>query len=387
GFCFSGIQAGIKKNGTLDLGLILADEVVSAAGVFTQNRVRAAPVAIAEQRIRKGKIRAILVNSGNANCLTGKDGERAAKESTRLLAQAIGSSAEFVVPASTGVIGVPLPLEAITAKISDLLCAASPKGVFDFARAILTTDRWPKVAFTTFPAGGMEGTLLGIAKGAGMIHPELGTMLAFALTDVGIPPSLLRPILKEAVEGSFNGISVDGDTSTNDAVFVLASGKKCNLGRNRFLLRNFAQALKEVFQALAGSIVRDGEGAEHLVTIEVKGSRSDADAKKAACAIATSLLVKTALHGCEANWVRILAAAGRSGARFDPMQVSVRIGGVTVFQEGTPVGAHAEAQAAEIMKSHEYTIEVSLGRGRGHARYLTCDLGPQYVAINASYRT
>lgn len=387
GFRFAGIAAGIKANGKPDLGLIVADEPVAVAGVYTRNRVRAAPVEIAEKRTRKGKLRAVLVNSGNANACTGVPGRKAVERSTAAVAKALGVSADLVAPASTGVIGALLPADKIVDAMPRLLDAVGADKASDFARAIMTTDQWPKVAARTLKLGKGSATVLGIAKGAGMIHPDMATTLAFVVTDAGASPALLGKLLREATDATFNAISVDGDTSTNDTIILLASGKAGTIKAGSAEARRLREALTDVLGALGRSIVKDGEGAEHVVTFEVSGARSDADARKAARTIATSPLVKTALHGRDANWGRILAAAGRSGAAFDPDACEIRIGGEKIVAKGMPVGKEAEARAAKIMAGLEYTVEVKLGRGPGSARYLTCDMGKSYIAVNANYRS
>ncbi len=387
GFRFAGVAAGIKASGKPDLGLILADERVAAAGVYTQNRVRAAPVLLAEAATKRGRLRAVLVNSGNANACTGRAGMAAARKTTSALAASIGASADDVAPASTGVIGALLPADKITSAIPRLLDAADPRSASDFARAILTTDRWPKVASRTFRLGRETATVLGMAKGAGMIHPNMATTLAFVVTDAGASPSLLARLLREAADRTFNAISVDGDTSTNDSIVLLASARAGRVEAKTPKARALLQAIEEVLGALAASIVADGEGAEHVVTFAVSGARTDAEARLAARTIATSPLVKTALHGVDANWGRILAAAGRSGAVFDPERAAIRVGDVPIVRRGMPIGKAAEEAAQAIMATPEYTVSVSLGRGPGKASYLTCDLGRSYIAINANYRT
>lgn len=387
GFRFAGIAAGIKASGARDLGLILADECVSAAAVYTQNRVRAAPVELAEERTKAGRLRAVLVNSGNANACTGKEGMRAARATTGALAKVLGVPAAEVAPASTGVIGALLPTDTITAALPRLLDAVDPGNAAEFARAILTTDRWAKVATQTFRVGREKATVLGIAKGAGMIHPDMATTLVFLVTDAGASPALLRSLLRAATNRTFNAISVDGDTSTNDSIFLLASGKAGTVRAKTKEAEALGGALEDVLGALGASIVKDGEGAEHAVTFEVVGARTDAEARQAAKTIATSPLVKTAIHGIDANWGRILAAAGRSGAIFDPTQAAIHVGRVAIVKKGMPVGKAAEAEAQAIMASPEYTVRVSLGRGPGKASYLTCDFGHAYVDVNANYRS
>ncbi len=385
GFRFAGIAAGIKKNGKPDLGLVIADGgPVPAAAVLTRNLVRAAPVEITRERLgaSRGRISAILVNSGNANACTGTAGRTEALRACAAVAGALGIDTELVVPASTGVIGAILPGDKIALAASTLASAASPDGAADFARAIMTTDQWRKVACTTFARGKARATVLGIAKGAGMIHPDMATTLGFVLTDAVATPAELKRVLARATDATFNTISVDGDTSTNDTIVLAASGASGvrDLGK-------LEAAVTDVLGALAESIVRDGEGAKHVVRIEVSGLATAAAARAAARTIATSPLVKTALHGRDANWGRILAAAGRSGARFDPRLARIAIGGERIVERGVPVGKEAEERAARVMAEPRYTIEVSLGKGRGRAHYVTCDLGTEYIAVNANYRS
>jgi glutamate N-acetyltransferase / amino-acid N-acetyltransferase len=390
GFRFAGVHCGVKANGALDLGLVLADEPAAASGVFTQNRVRAAPVWLSERRLKSGLCQAILVNSGNANACTGKEGRQAALSSTRSAAASLRIESALVVPASTGVIGVQLPRGKIEAAIPDLIADLSETGATRFARAIMTTDRGPKVAAAEVKVGTATCRLLGIAKGAGMIHPNMATTLAFVTTDALLSPSTLSKLLRQATDLTFNRATVDGDTSTNDSIYALASGAATNrkIDANSSAGRRFLAALIEVLESLAKKIVADGEGAEHLVRIEVRGARTNDDAVQIARTIGGSQLVKTALYGCDPNWGRILAAAGRSGVRFNPDHVSMKIGDVPIFERGTPtMTAKSEAKAGVIMKRAEYVISLTVGPGRGVGHYWTCDLGHEYVRINADYRS
>ncbi|MDH3199518.1 MAG: bifunctional glutamate N-acetyltransferase/amino-acid acetyltransferase ArgJ [Myxococcales bacterium] len=390
GFRFSGIHAGIKPDGKLDLGLLVADEPAVAAGVFTRNRVRAAPVVISERRLRAGLCQAILVNSGNANACTGKEGQESAVALTRAAAGALGTAAKLVVPASTGVIGVQLPRKEIEAAIPSLVSRLSPGGASLFSRAIMTTDRIPKIAEAKLAVGRTSCRVLGIAKGAGMIHPNMATTLAFVTTDAAIGQRALQHVLGQATDQTFNRATVDGDTSTNDSIYALASGAATarRIDARDAAAKRLGTALEEVLESLAKMIVADGEGAEHLVRIHVEGARTDADAVQIARTVACSQLVKTAIHGCDPNWGRILAAAGRSGARLNPDHVSMRIGKVEIFREGRPtMTAKNEAKAAATMRRQEYVVSIRVGRGRGLGHYWTCDLGHEYVRINADYRT
>jgi glutamate N-acetyltransferase/amino-acid N-acetyltransferase len=382
GFRFAAVAAGIKKKGGLDLGLVVADAPAVVAGVFTRNLVKAAPVLIAQERVRTGRARAVIVNSGCANACTGEAGLAATERSTQAIAQAIGVDAKEVLPASTGVIGQLLPAERIEAATSELVAnlGSSEEG---FAQAICTTDRWTKTARASLG----KATLLGVAKGAGMIHPDVGpphaTMLVFLFTDAAVDHATLARVLGRAADVTFNAASVDGDTSTNDTVLAFASGAAQVTPSEGELFTAF----KEVCGKLAYEMVADGEGAEHVARIRVTGLAHDADARQVAKTVATSLLVKTALAGCDANWGRLLGAAGRAGVSFDPMVASVRIGDAEIVSRGAATTAEAEARATEFLKQRSYTIELALGSGPGTFEYLTSDLGHAYVDVNASYRS
>ena len=389
GFRWAALAAGIKKSGAPDLALLVADAPCTAAAVLTTNLVRAAPVTITAERVRAGRARAVLVNAGCANACTGKPGLAAARRATDAVARALGTPPASVLPASTGVIGQLLPAEKIAEAAPALVAALSPEGAPAFARAIMTTDRWPKTSSATLRVGGREVTVVGIAKGAGMIHPDMATTLAFVATDAAVTPAFLRSALRAATAATFNTVSVDGDTSTNDTIIALASGASgAPLLRGREpAARAFGQALRSVLDALAQSIVRDGEGAEHAVTFDVRGLPTAAAARRIAATIATSPLVKTALHGEDPNCGRILAAAGRAGVRFDPDRAEIRVGDTVIVRRGLAVGPAAEALAHETMRGETYEIRVTLGAGKGRARYTTCDFGAEYVRINADYRS
>jgi glutamate N-acetyltransferase/amino-acid N-acetyltransferase len=387
GFRFSAVSAGIRKDGRIDLALAAADRPVVAAGRVTRNAVKAAPIVLAAERLQKGLVRGVLVNSGCANACTGAPGLDAARSTTAALARVLGADEKEIIPASTGVIGALLPSEKIEARVSELFLKLSPTSMDDFALAICTTDRWPKVAYATIESPKGKASLLGIAKGAGMIHPNLGppqaTMLCFLFTDAVVERPELEGALMEATDHTFNACSVDGDTSTNDLVLALASGASGVVARAEELM----PALETVCGTLARSMVRDGEGAEHAVDIVVRGLPSDAEARRIAETIATSLLVKTALFGKDANWGRLLAAAGRSGVPFDPNASNVSIGGVEIARAGIAVGSEAEAEAQRRMAAETYVIELALGDGPGRAVYITSDVGHGYVDVNAGYRS
>ena len=379
GFRFGAVDAGIKKGDGLDLGLAVADAPVAAVGVFTRNLVRAAPCDLAAERLAAGRTQAILVNSGCANACTGEPGLAAARASTDSVARAMGIDVAHVLPASTGVIGQVLPADRVSTAVPSLVASLAADGVDAFADAMRTTDRFSKIARAE--AGGAR--VLGIAKGAGMIHPDMATMLAFLFTDAATDAAALGSVLREACDESFNACSVDGDTSTNDCAFFLASGASGATPARAALL----EAVTGVCTELARMMVADGEGANHCVEIRVEGLESRGDARRVAETIATSLLVKTALFGRDANWGRILGAAGRAGVAFDPRRARIVVEGVEIVRDGLAVGGDAEQRAAERMAQPRYRIDVSLGPGPGTFSYFTSDLGHGYVDVNAGYRT
>ncbi|MEM9191118.1 MAG: bifunctional glutamate N-acetyltransferase/amino-acid acetyltransferase ArgJ [Myxococcota bacterium] len=390
GFRFAGVSCGIKDSGKPDLGLILADDAFPTAAMFTRNRIQAAPVVLAAERMERGRAQAILVNSGNANSCTGKAGLDAARDTTIALADALDMNEDLVLPASTGIIGQQLPSERIEAAVPQLIEDLSPDGVNRFAEAIRTTDRWPKVASIQFGIGYKEtATLVGVAKGAGMIHPDMATTLGFVLTDAPMSSSFLKTSLRRAVEQTFNAMTVDGETSTNDSMFAMASGRvdtPALRGSDRDAKR-FQDAMIDVLGELAKSIVRDGEGAQRVVRLEVAGGPSESASRQVAERVATSLLVKAAIHGCDPNWGRILSAAGMAPVAIDLNKVEIRIGKVVVFKKGAGLGPSAEADAREQMRQAEYTIRIKLGSGTGNAHYLLCDIGPEYIRVNSAYST
>jgi glutamate N-acetyltransferase / amino-acid N-acetyltransferase len=384
GFRFGAVSAGIRKDGRIDLALAVCDRPAVIAALFTRNLVKAAPVLVAAERASSGLARAVMANSGCANAVTGEQGLHAVHASTQAIAKALGISPEEVLPASTGVIGAHLPVEKIAAQATALAEKLSPEAHEDFALAICTTDRWTKIS----EAEAEGARVLAIGKGAGMIHPDVGglphaTMLVFVFTDAEVEPATLTQALTDAVEVTFNACSVDGDTSTNDTVIAMASGAS---GR-RPSPAALTTALTKVCDDLARSMVADGEGSKHVAEIKVKGLASKEDAKAVAKTIATSMLVKTMMFGEDANWGRLLAAAGRAGASFDPRRAAIAIGGIDIVKDGAPIGAEAEKRANEILKQPSYTIELTLGDGSGEARYLTSDLGHGYVDVNAGYRS
>jgi glutamate N-acetyltransferase / amino-acid N-acetyltransferase len=402
GFRFASASCGLKKRGhtgSLDVALIVSDPPASAAAVFTQNLVQAPPVVLSRKHVRASSdaMRAVIVNSGNANCSVGPGGMAASLSTAQHVAKLVGSRTEQVVVCSTGVIGVPLPVERILGAAPELANTLefSPKAFDELARAIMTTDTRPKQATATCTLGGKTVHIAGCAKGAGMIHPNMATMLAFVFTDAAVAPRVLDRALREVVARTFNSITVDGDSSTNDTLLVLAngaSGAKTISQAKGADYAKFVVALEHVCKSLALGIVEDGEGATHVVEIEVRGAPNDRAAKKVAETIALSSLVKTAIAGADPNWGRILAAAGRAGVSFNPDHAEIWLGGMKMY--GPPKGKsysvalpldEGEAHARLIEKN--ISIVVDLHNGRGAARMWTCDFTAEYVHINASYRT
>jgi glutamate N-acetyltransferase / amino-acid N-acetyltransferase len=389
GFRFSAAVAGIKKAGRLDLALAEAVPGTTAAAVFTKNLVVAAPLIADNIHLKKtrGAMRAVIVNAGNANCATGDEGFQRCQHVCEAVARHLTLLPREVFPSSTGVIGVQLPAQKIVDALPHLVGSldTSSDALSQFSRAIMTTDTRQKTASVQFRSGRLNVTVSGVAKGAGMIHPNMATMLAYIFTDAGLPASHLQRALNRAVAGSFNSISVDGDTSTNDTVLLMASGAIADL-RSAAEKRRFQEALDSVCASLAEQIVRDGEGVRHVVRLHVEGARSEPEARKIANVIATSSLVKTAFAGADPNWGRILAAVGRAGVALDPGRVDIYIGAARVCHRGMADNFH-EAAVHATMSEHAYDIRVDLGRGRASASVLTCDLTDQYVHINADYRS
>ena len=387
GFRLAGVAAGLKSEpGRKDLGIVAADAPAAAAGVFTTSRVKAAPVLVAQEHLRTGRLQAIAVNSGSANCFTGKPGVRLARESSAALATALGCNADLVVPCSTGVIGRLYDPEKYRAGVTNAVAELRPDGLTDFATAILTTDTHPKVASFKARIAGAPITIAGCAKGSGMIEPRMATMLAFILTDAAIRPPLLRTILKNVLPQSFNAITVDGDMSTNDTLLLTASAAAQNHALAGRELAKFEKAVGDVAACLARELVRDGEGASKLVTIEVRGARSTGDADRIARAIANSPLVKTAFFGCDPNFGRIAMAAGKAGVNFDPERIEVSLAGIKLASRGA-LNVEALPAAGERMKEPEFGLTLDLKMGKARARVMTCDFSFNYVKINAEYTT
>jgi len=388
GFKFSGISAGLKKDGLKDLGLILCDTPAPAAAVFTRNRVKAAPVLISAKNVRNHTIQAILVNSGNANACTGQAGINAALKTTTALADRIGINPALVAPFSTGVIGVPFPANKIINHLPGLLQNAGPKNSPDFARSILTTDTVVKTSTCRETINQETIRILGMAKGSGMIMPDMATMLAFIVTDISIDKNLLSPLLKEINEETFNRISVDGDMSTNDAVIVLSScrSKQQITRTNTKAFHTFQKLLRRVMRELATMIVKDGEGATKLIHIKVIHAASRADAKKAAMQVANSNLVKTAFFGEDFNWGRILGALGSAGARFDMNRVALSFNDIPAVKNGQGIGENIPKLKKTVRKK-EIDLLIDLKAGKENCTVMTCDLSYDYVRINADYTT
>ena len=387
GFLASGVHCGIRKKSP-DLALVFSEAEASAAAVFTRNLVQAAPIHLCREALLSsgGRARAILVNSGNANACTGEQGQRAAQRTAEETARALGLPVDQVLVASTGVIGQQLPVGTLLAGLPEAVAALSIEGAADAADAILTTDKRRKEAVRRVDLASGSFTLGAMAKGSGMIHPDMATTLAFVTSDAAVPPELLRAALRRAVDLSFNRVSVDGDTSTNDMVAVLANGASGLDAGSGAAAEAFEGALTEVLVELARMVAADGEGATRLITVRVTGARSEHDALAVSRTISGSPLVKTAVHGADANWGRIVAAAGRAGVDFEPERLSVRLNGLAVLEPGYR-SAYSEEEATALLKRDEVVIEVDLGAGTSRAETWTCDLSKGYVDINASYRS
>jgi glutamate N-acetyltransferase/amino-acid N-acetyltransferase len=393
GFTFAATACGLKKDSGLDLALLVSETPAAAAAVFTRNRVQAAPVKVSQDHLRKsrGKMRAVIVNSGNANCCTGPQGHAASEATALKVAWELGRvEPSQVLVCSTGVIGVPLRVEKILGALPELVRSrrADARAFAQVTRAIMTTDTRPKWASAKCRTGGKQTRILGCTKGSGMIQPNMATMLAFLATDAAISPALLARALRAAVKPTFNAITVDGDTSTNDTVILLSNGRS---GAGKIVSENtefkrFCAALEGVCKSLAIAIVADGEGAQRVIEIEVRGAPSDRAADLAARTIANSPLVKTALAGADPNWGRILAAAGRSGVAFDPSRANIWLAGMPVCHGGRE-NPFNERVAHRKMLAKYVPIVVDLRAGHGKARIWTCDFTGDYVDINASYRT
>lgn len=387
GFKAAAVAAGLKKNGGLDLALIFSEKEATAAGVFTTNKVKAAPVILSREFLQKGKARAIIANAGNANACTGIAGLENARKTAHIAARAMGVQADEVLTASTGVIGEPLRVDLIANALPGLVDKLSDKGFDEAANAIMTTDSFPKIRLFEGIAGGRPYRILGFAKGAGMIMPNMATMLCFILSDIVIDPEELKDALLASVDTTFNRITVDGDTSTNDMVLVLANGMAGNKSLSQAEYSDFNIGLKSVMGDLARMIVSDGEGATKVIDVEIRGAHSPSDALSAARTVANSSLVKTAFYGQDPNWGRIIAALGRAGIVMEEEKVDIWVDDVLIVEGGLGKGIGPEKDAAGKMSQKEFRLMINLNKGRYEDRMVTCDLTHEYVTINANYRT
>lgn len=393
GFRWSAVKAGIKASGKPDVALAVCDAVATAAAMFTANQVVAAPVTVGRRHLKStgGRVTAVLVNAGNANAATGEPGIQTCQQSCIAVANEFGCVFDEVIPSSTGIIGVPLPVDKLVAAIPAAKAALGDDkaSAESFATAIMTTDTRMKVAYETIVLDGKKVNLFGCCKGAGMIGPQLvphATMLAYIFTDLAASSDHLQAMLAAAVEGSFNSISIDGDMSTNDTVLLIASGAS-EVAAQGPHVPAFEEALQRICNSLAHAIVDDGEGVTHVITLEITSTHTDADAKAIARTIANSPLCKTAWSSADPNWGRLLAAAGRAGVAFDPATVTIEIGGLPVFAHGVRSPDFNESDTHEASSAREYTIHIDFGQGEGRSRFITCDLTHEYVSINADYST
>ncbi|MBS7805009.1 bifunctional glutamate N-acetyltransferase/amino-acid acetyltransferase ArgJ [Rhizobiales bacterium TNE-4] len=386
-------EAGIRYKNRTDVLLVTVDEGTAAAGVFTTSKCPSAPVDWCRAALKGGKARGLVVNSGNANAFTGKTGAQAVKLTAQIAAKALRCKPQEIVLASTGVIGEPLDATKFNGVLADCAARASDDAWLDAAKAIMTTDTYPKVATKSVKIDGVKVTINGIAKGAGMIAPDMATMLSFVFTDAPIAAGALKVLLKNAVNPSFNAITVDSDTSTSDTLILFATGAAKKRGCPKISsasdkrLAAFTKALNALVMDLAHQVVKDGEGARHFVEITVDGAKSDASAKKIALSIANSPLVKTAIAGEDANWGRIVAAVGKAGEPADRDRLAIAFGGIRVAHKGLRDPSYDEAKVSAYMKNEDIDIRVSLGLGKGKATVWTCDLTKEYVEINGDYRS
>jgi len=387
GFQLSSVSSGVKKNGEKDLALIFSDVPAKAAAVYTTNVVKAAPVILGQERIKLGLCQAIVINSGIANAFTGTSGYQNAVQTTKDISASLGIEENLIIPSSTGLIGGPLPVSRIRRAIPNLISKLGPGGVEEVAKAIMTTDKFPKFAFRKIKIGKKEGTIAAIGKGAGMICPNMATMLCFIITDININKTTLKKALVNSVDNSFNKIIVDGDTSTNDSVIMLSNGV---LDNNEITLKSshysrFEKILTELNTEIAELIVKDGEGATKVVKIDVQGARTVKEAEKIARTVGNSLLVKTAFFGEDPNWGRILAAAGRAGVMFNPDKVEMFFDDKRVIKNGARF--QAESKFAPVFKKSKFTVTIKLKEGNASSYVITSDLSHEYVSINSEYRT
>jgi glutamate N-acetyltransferase/amino-acid N-acetyltransferase len=387
GFKAASFISGLRSKESHDIALIVSETSALCAGVFTTNKVKAPPVLFSMENVRKGRARAIIANAGNANACTGKQGMKNTIRTAELVAREIGISRDEVLVASTGVIGEQLDMTKIERSIPHLVKGLSPEGLNDAAEAIMTTDSFPKISRFAGTVNNVPYTVMGIAKGAGMIMPDMATMLCFIITDVKIEQIELKKALSAAVKTTFNRITVDGDTSTNDTVFILANGKADNDQMKESDYRLFTEGVEKVMSELSVMIVKDGEGATKVVYLKVQGAASGSDAIIGARTVANSSLVKTAFYGQDPNWGRIMGALGRSGINMDEKAVDIFIDDIQIVEKGLSMGEEQEKMAAQRMKKEEFSVTINLNIGDFEDRITTCDLTHEYVSINADYRT
>ena len=387
GFKAAAVASGLKKVHGLDLALIVSERAATAAGVFTANKVKAAPVILSQKNIQNGRATAIIANAGNANACTGNPGLADAERTADLVGKALGISPDEILVASTGVIGQRLNMDKVSSAIPELKEALTSEGIPMAAQAIMTTDSFPKTSIFDGRAGNNPYRIVGLAKGAGMIMPNMATMLCFILTDIQITPNDLQTVLRVSTEKTFNRITVDGDTSTNDMVLMLANGMAGNESLSEQDHTQFSEGLSGVMETLARMIVKDGEGATKLVDVEIRNAFSPEDAQKAARTVANSSLVKTAFYGQDPNWGRIMAALGRADIEMDETRVDIWINDVQIVSGGIGNGVAVEKQAAEIMTRTEFMLSIDLHQGTHFEHVVTSDLTHEYISINANYRT
>lgn len=386
-------EAGIRYKNRTDVLLAIMDKGTAVAGVFTKSKCPSAPVEWCRAKLRGRKARALVVNSGNANAFTGKTGRSSTALTAKIAAKAVGCSESEIFLASTGVIGEPLDATKFDGVLGRLAETAEPGDYLTAAKAIMTTDTFPKVATATVKLGKAKVTINGMAKGAGMIAPDMATMLSFIFTDAPIAPAALQALLKSGVEDTFNAVTIDGDTSTSDTLLAFATGAAAEHGAPKISrasdprLKAFVKAFNQILANLSEQVARDGEGARKLVEITVEGAKTKASARKIAMSIANSPLVKTAIAGEDANWGRVVMAVGKAGEPADRDKLSISFNGIRVAKSGARDPSYDEAQVSEAMKAPEIAIKVSLGLGKGRDRVLTCDLTKEYVAINGDYRS
>lgn len=388
GFRFAAQAAGFRSAGRNDLGLVVSDALAVAAGVFTKNRFQAAPVLVGREMLEnRATARAVLINAGQANACTGDEGVRRCRDVLRLAGAILDLPAQDILPASTGVIGPQLPMDRFEAAVPELPKVLGKTTPIQFAQAIMTTDAYPKIAWREAKLSAGAVRVLGVAKGAGMICPDMATLLGVVLTDASLDPAPWKALLAKAVDESFNKISVDGDTSTNDTIYGLANGASGVAATSAEDAKALLDAVTEVCRELAYLVVQDAEGGTRVMHIVVSGAKSDADAELAARTVGHSPLVKTAVYGRDPNWGRIVAALGRSGADFDPNQVEVSMSGIRLFAHGRPEDVDFDPLLAPRLTRQEVPIHISLGGGPGRYEFLAADLTHGYIDVNASYRS